>query len=97
MTCWQVFEWLMCSNAGLDSHRFMDIIDMAIESEEVVSCKAYISWAAAVASKKRPQDPLQRSSKKQKSSNEDQTLVAAIRYLLVCFPFHACKLVIPPA
>lgn len=37
-SCWpllQVFEWLICSDASLDSHRFMDTIEEAIAEKDV--------------------------------------------------------------
>lgn len=75
----QVFEWLMCSHPGTDSHRFMDAIDGAIEAGEAKSSKAYRTWAADVKSRKRPKNPVIRKAKKQKSNDDDQALVRAIR------------------
>ncbi|KAK9798569.1 hypothetical protein WJX73_010286 [Symbiochloris irregularis] len=76
----QVFEWLMCSDAALDSHRFRDAIDAAIEAGEAKKHKAYSSWAAKVATKRAPKDPLGQAKKKQqKPLNDTQALVAAIR------------------
>lgn len=75
----QVFEWLMCSHPSTDSHRFMDAIDGAIEAGEAKSSKAYRTWAADVKSRKRPKNPVIRKAKKQKSNDDDQALVRAIR------------------
>ena len=79
----QVFEWLMCSDAALDSHRFKDSIDSAIEAKQAKSYKIYGSWAASVTTRKPPKDPFGKKAKKQKTSNDEQALVTAIR----CLPF----------
>lgn len=79
----QVFEWVICSDSKKDSHRFMDIIQEAIAEEKVKSFKAFKSWSKEVSQKPRPQNPLAKKKKKkgpQASSNEDNALVAAIRY-----------------
>jgi DnaJ family protein C protein 9 len=50
----RVFDWVMLSDPEQDSHRYMDLINSAIESGEVQRYKKYTTWAAAVAKKKRP-------------------------------------------
>ena len=50
----RVLDWVMLSDPVQDSHRFMDIINSAIDSGEVQRYKKYTTWAAAVAKKKRP-------------------------------------------
>jgi DnaJ family protein C protein 9 len=49
-----VFTCVMLSDPKQDSHRFMDLINSAIDSGEVTRYKKYTTWAAAVAKKKRP-------------------------------------------
>ncbi|KAF5838877.1 hypothetical protein DUNSADRAFT_2046 [Dunaliella salina] len=41
----QVFEWLMCSDPSLDSHRFMDAIQAAIDAGDVQKHKRFSTWA----------------------------------------------------
>ncbi|CAI5986501.1 unnamed protein product [Closterium sp. NIES-64] len=53
-----VLECQVCARPEIDSHRFKDILDAAIESGEVKVTKAYKKWAAEVAKKPAPADPL---------------------------------------
>lgn len=72
----------MCSDASRDSHRFKDAIEAAIEEGKVKRFKHFKEWAAAVALKLRPKNPLakpKRSKAKADQSNSEQALVAAIR------------------
>ncbi|KAI8465272.1 MAG: hypothetical protein J3K34DRAFT_461492 [Monoraphidium minutum] len=49
-----VFESVMLSRPELDSHRFMDLIDAAIDAGEAQRTKAYTKWAKATAAKPPP-------------------------------------------
>jgi len=61
----KVFEWLMCSDPDLDSHRFMDAIQAAIDAGDVQKHKRFSTWAKQVAQRPQPSNPLaKRSSKK---------------------------------
>ncbi|CAI5995507.1 unnamed protein product [Closterium sp. NIES-64] len=53
-----VLECQVCARPEIDSHRFKDILDAAIESGEVKVTKAYKKWAAEAAKKPAPADPL---------------------------------------
>lgn len=82
----QVFEWVMCSDEGADSHRFMDLLDAAIQAKEVPSFAKYASWAKRVAARPRPKPGAgagkagSKGKKAGKSSGGDEAaLVAAIR------------------
>jgi len=86
----RVFDWVMLSDPEQDSHRFMDLINSAIESGEVQRYKKYTTWAAAVAKKKR-RAPVVRGTAKAKSGqgkkkggsskgeNSEQALVAMMQ------------------
>jgi DnaJ homolog subfamily C member 9 len=50
----KVFDWVMLSDPEQDSHRFMDLINSAIETGEAKRYKKYTTWAAKVAKKQRP-------------------------------------------
>lgn len=39
-----VFEYLPCSEVALDSHRFMETLEGAIEKKKVSKTKQYTSW-----------------------------------------------------
>lgn len=82
----KVFEWVMCSDEGADSHRFMDLLDAAIQAKEVPSFAKYASWAKRVAARPRPKPGAgagkagSKGKKAGKSSGGDEAaLVAAIR------------------
>ena len=84
MAC--VFEFVMCSYAKRDSHRFMDLIDAAIAEGRAKRYKQYTAWAEKVAAKPRPSDPLappkakaKRGSKRGAVLQDEGALVAAIR------------------
>lgn len=78
-----VFQWQMCSDAKLDSHRFMDCIQDAINSHLVKRYKHFTSWAKEVETRPKPKDPLAKGKKKRNrkagQANSEQSLVAAIR------------------
>eukprot|EP00897_Mesotaenium_endlicherianum_P000025 jgi/Mesen1/10022/ME000073S09301 len=68
----KVMAWVMCSRDDLDSHRFMDILDAAIQAGEVEASKKYKKWAADVA--KRPpsgHDPLAVTESDKKAKKKD--------------------------
>lgn len=67
----RVHEFVLCSNAKLDNHRFKDIIDSAISAGELKESKAYRQWAAEVMETQPPANPLKRRSKKRKGSKTD--------------------------
>ena len=50
----QVFNHVMLSDPQEDAHRFMDIIDAAIDGGEVRRYAVYTKWAKSVAQKPRP-------------------------------------------
>ncbi|KAJ9513353.1 hypothetical protein QJQ45_001396 [Haematococcus lacustris] len=56
----KVFDWTLCSEPDLDSHRFKDIIQAAIATEEVPVFKAFTAWAKKVAKLPVPADPLRK-------------------------------------
>ncbi|KAJ9513612.1 hypothetical protein QJQ45_006080 [Haematococcus lacustris] len=56
----KVFDWTLCSEPDLDSHRFKDIIQAAIATEEVPAFKAFTAWAKKVAKLPVPADPLRK-------------------------------------
>lgn len=72
-----VFEYLPCSDDSLDSHRFMDTIDAAVEAETAEEYSAYTKWKKKVENKKRPSDPLK--PKKTENAGPSLDLVAAIQ------------------
>ena len=76
-----VFDYLPCSDADLDSHRFMDSIDAAIAADTAKSCSAYTKWKKKVEKKERPKNPLKpvKTSKAGTSAGPSSDLVAAIQ------------------
>ena len=56
--CLQVFEWVMCSEAKADAHRFRDIILAAIDDNKVKLYKKFKAWSEKVAKQPRPKAPL---------------------------------------
>lgn len=83
----QVFEWVMCSDEAADSHRFMDVLDAAIQAKEAPSFAKYAAWAKRVAARPRPK-PGSGSGKaggrgkkagKAGGGGDEAALVAAIR------------------
>ena len=54
----QVFEHQMCSEEAVDAHRFKDIIDSAVADGKARASKPYQAWAARVAKRAPPKDPL---------------------------------------
>jgi DnaJ family protein C protein 9 len=76
-----VFEYLPCSDAALDSHRFMDLIDEAISGGDAESFKVYEKWRKGISKKQRPKNPLKpkKTLGKKVADGADAALVAAIR------------------
>jgi DnaJ homolog subfamily C member 9 len=81
-----VFDYLPCSDPDLDSHRFMDTIDAAIEAEQVEAYSAYTKWKKKVDKRERPKDPLKpvKASKAGSSAGTSSDLVAAIQKRVCC-------------
>eukprot|EP00877_Chromochloris_zofingiensis_P001773 jgi/Chrzof1/11597/Cz06g01170.t1 len=85
----RVFDMVMVSRPELDSHRFMDIIDAAIQAGDVRKHKAYNKWAKSTQAKPRssvdpllPDPPVANKTKskgKQKGGDDVGALVAAIQ------------------
>ena len=88
----QVFEWVMCSDAKRDSHRFMDLVQEAISKGEAKRFKAFSAWAKEVSKKPVPKDPLGPKPKKHKAKADEQSLVAAIRLSAPCGVCHVAGL-----
>ena len=76
--CTQVFEWVLCSEPKLDSHRFRDIVLEAIEEGRAKPLPAFKPWSERVAAQPRPKSPFARP-KKRKAPSGGQQLVAQIR------------------
>lgn len=76
-----LFEHVTCSEAALDSHRFMDMIDAEIQAGSVESTKKYKLWKVAMSKRKRPKNPLKPKKTVAESSgmDSDTALVAAIQ------------------
>ncbi|PKU70422.1 chaperone protein dnaJ 6 [Dendrobium catenatum] len=72
----RLFCSMICSYPKLDSHRFKDIIDAAINEGELKSTKAYQKWAKKISLIKPPRDPLARKTKSKMKAETD--LVALI-------------------
>mmetsp|Transcript_35706 Transcript_35706/g.63666 ORF Transcript_35706/g.63666 Transcript_35706/m.63666 type:complete len:269 (-) Transcript_35706:153-959(-) len=73
-----VFEWMLCSRPDVDSHRFADAIESAIEEGSVKRYKCFDRWVGGVRSRPAPKNPLKKSMpKKQQAPGMD--LVAMIR------------------
>lgn len=78
----KVFSWQMCSYPELDSHRFSDILQEAIQNRSVTHYASFTKWADAVGKKPRPKNPLKtlaRHKKRKGGKNEDMALIAAIQ------------------
>lgn len=80
----QVFSWVMCSQPELDSHRFMDMIEAAVQAKEVKSFKKFAAWAKQVKARPRPANPLappKAKGKKKggKQQDDSMALIAQIR------------------
>ncbi|KAJ0977030.1 hypothetical protein J5N97_012504 [Dioscorea zingiberensis] len=75
----RLFCSMLCSEPKLDSHRFKDIIDVAIAEGELKSTKAYQKWAKQVSATKPPTDPLVRRGKAKKQAETDLMAVIAQR------------------
>ncbi|KAE9590749.1 hypothetical protein Lal_00023478 [Lupinus albus] len=67
----RLFCSMLCSDPKLDSHRFKDILDEAIDAGEIKSRKAYQKWAKEVSETKPPTSPLRRRAKSRKQPETD--------------------------
>mmetsp|Transcript_10151 Transcript_10151/g.11881 ORF Transcript_10151/g.11881 Transcript_10151/m.11881 type:complete len:279 (-) Transcript_10151:727-1563(-) len=80
-----VFAWLPCSREALDSHRFMDQIQLAIKAGEVQQYKKFLKWSKDVNKRPPPsEDPLKppkkkRVSKATVSDADEAALIAQIQ------------------
>jgi hypothetical protein len=72
-----VFCWLCCSRVELDSHRFMETIQKAIETGELKRSTKFEKWAKAVARRPVPQNVL--GAPGGAADDAGLALVAAIR------------------
>lgn len=72
-----VFCWLCCSRVELDSHRFMETIQKALEAGELKRSAKFEKWAKAVARRPVPQDVL--GAPGGAADDAGLALVAAIR------------------
>jgi DnaJ homolog subfamily C member 9 len=74
---------VMCSEESEDSHRFADLVDAAIETEEVKSTAVYQKWAKDIRKRKAPKDPLgarrEKKGGKSKKGEDAADLVALIQ------------------
>ena len=64
----KVFMWVMCSEEAVDSHRFADVVDAAVDAGESKRYPAFTSWAAKIRKKPAPKDPLKPRPKKKKKA-----------------------------
>lgn len=67
----KVFEYVLCSEPALDSHRFMEAIEEAIAAGQVKEYKKYRKWASAVAKTPVPPDPLARRNDAEPAGVDD--------------------------
>ncbi|KAK8913702.1 Chaperone protein dnaJ 6 [Platanthera zijinensis] len=67
----RLFCSMICSYPELDSHRFKDIIDEAINEGELKPTKVYQKWAKRISSIKPPADLLPRKKKSKKHAETD--------------------------
>lgn len=76
-----VFDFLMCSDPDLDSHRFMDAIDAATDAGDVEPYSAYTKWKKKVEKRELPKNPLKpvKTPKAGTSAGPSSDLVAAIQ------------------
>lgn len=75
----KVMEWLPCSEPAVDSHRFMDALDAAIEEGDIKSTEAYRKWCKKVLRTRRPSDPLKSGRRGAGDAAADDALVRAIQ------------------
>jgi DnaJ homolog subfamily C member 9 len=76
----KVMEWLPCSEPALDSHRFMDAINAAIEAGDAKQSPTYKQWCKKVEQTPRPKVALKaKKSKKKSGADPDQALIEAIQ------------------
>lgn len=59
-----LFEYMLCSEAKVDSHRFKESLEAAIKAGELKPYKAFKQWAAVVAKTPAPADPLKPRTKR---------------------------------
>jgi uncharacterized protein YfcZ (UPF0381/DUF406 family) len=83
-----VFEFVMCSDPDLDSHRFRDAVDSAIEAGEVETSAKYTKWRKELSKKKAPKDPLKpkKTAQQARAEDGDAALVAMIQKKMVRSP-----------
>ncbi len=74
----QVFEHQMCSEEAVDAHRFKDIIDSAVADGKARASMPYKAWAARVAKRPPPEDPLAWPPKKSPSAGRPSTADLAL-------------------
>ena len=74
-----VLECVVCSDPELDSHRFMDMVDEAIEAGTLKTSSKYKKWCTKVSKRKRPANPLKPKKVSKKQAADDAALVAAIQ------------------
>lgn len=70
-----VMAYLPCCDEAIDSHRFMDMVDKAIQSGDLTASQSYKKWKAKISKKSRPKDPL----KPKEASAPHNDLVMAIQ------------------
>lgn len=79
----RVFAHVLCSDESIDSHRFADIIDTAINEGRVQAYPAYDSWRKRTRKRTRPTEAAERRQNKKsraaKSGGTTSALVAKIQ------------------
>ena len=77
----QVFEWVLCSEPKLDSHRFRDIVLEGIKGGRAKPYPAFKPWSERVAAQPRPKNPFARPKKRKAApgAGSGQELIAQIR------------------
>mmetsp|Transcript_21835 Transcript_21835/g.30371 ORF Transcript_21835/g.30371 Transcript_21835/m.30371 type:complete len:269 (+) Transcript_21835:46-852(+) len=68
-----VFEFLMCSDDKVDSHRLADQVDADIETGLLKRYKRYSQWAQQVRRTAAPKDPLRKRRKESKKKNTENS------------------------
>lgn len=86
-----VFQWVVLSGPKKDSHRFMDLVDTAINAGEAKRYKQYTIWAKKVSATPRPADPLappkkKKNAKKAAGKSSELALVDQIRCAAAAHP-----------
>ncbi|MQM17422.1 hypothetical protein Taro_050394, partial [Colocasia esculenta] len=75
----RLFCSMLCSEPKLDSHRFKDIIDQAIDEGELKSNKAYQKWAKLISEMKPPTEPLARRTNSKEKPDADLLAIISQR------------------